>query len=59
MAMITLRTIPEEVYEFLLETQGKIKVDKKVSQYSLEQTIYKLVREHKDFSSKKKSIPAK
>lgn len=52
MSAITLRTIPSDIHEYLLDIQGKIKSQKKLSQYSLEQTVYKVIKEHKGKSEK-------
>lgn len=40
-----LKKMPPDVYKILAAEQGKIKAEKMTSQYSLEQTIYKIVRE--------------
>lgn len=45
MPHITLKKLPPETYQFILKNQGEIKVEKKTSQYSLEMTIYKLLKE--------------
>lgn len=55
MAAITLRTIPDEVHQYLLDIQGKTKSEKRVSQYSLEQTVYKIIKEHKELFKRKNS----
>lgn len=53
MPHISLKTIPEDVYEFILETQGEIKVHKKTSQYSLEKTVIKLLTDYKNIKREK------
>lgn len=40
-----LKMMPPDVYKILVAEQGRIKGEKMTSQYSLEQTIYKIVRE--------------
>lgn len=45
---LLLKNMPDDVKEFLLKKQGDIKVEKKISQYSLEQTIYKIIRDYKE-----------
>lgn len=40
-----LKKMPSDVYKILAAEQGKIKAEKMTGQYSLEQTIYKIVRE--------------
>ncbi len=40
-----LRNIPQDIFKFILKEQNRIKEHKGVSQYSLEQTVYGLLRE--------------
>lgn len=42
-----LKQMPDDVYKIILTEQGKIKAEKRISQYSLEQTIYSIIREWK------------
>jgi len=53
MAELLLREFPEDVRKYLLKIQGKIKADKGICQYSLSQTVYKVVREHQQLKTKK------
>lgn len=46
---LCLRDIPEDIKKFLIKTQCQIKVEKGISQFSLENTIYKLIRESPKF----------
>lgn len=56
MPEIKLKKIPEDVHEHLIKIQSAIKIKKKTAQYSLENTVYNIVREHKTFIEK--SIPS-
>jgi hypothetical protein len=47
-----LRNIPEDIYCILLQEQGKIKSARKVGMFSMEQTIYAIIREHKRCETK-------
>lgn len=42
---ITLRNIPPDVFKILLQEQGRVKSEKSLGQFGLEQTIYNIVRE--------------
>lgn len=53
MPHISLKTIPPDIYQFILKTQGEAKVEKKSSQYSLEKTIIKMLKDLKEFKEKK------
>lgn len=53
MATITLRKVPETELEHLLMEQLKNKLAKDRKLYSLESTLYKIIREHKEFKTKK------
>lgn len=46
MPVFHLRNMPEDVRKILLKIQMEKKVEKKVSQYSLQLTIYNLIREY-------------
>lgn len=52
MASLTLRSIPEEELDHLLNEQLLNKKEKKRQQYSLETTLLKIIKEHKDFKLK-------
>lgn len=45
---MNLKNVPVDVVEYLLQKQLLFKLNKKTNQYSLEKTIYKLLREHRD-----------
>jgi len=40
-----LKKMPDDVFKIILMEQGKIKAERSISQYSLEQTIYSIIRE--------------
>lgn len=50
---LSLKDVPMDILKFILKAQFEIKSNKCIKQYSLEQTIYKLLREHKSFPEKK------
>lgn len=52
MAIVNLKSIPDDVLKFVLKVQGEIKSDKCISQYSLEKTFYHIVREYKKIKEK-------
>lgn len=45
MAAITLRDIPEDVFKIILDEQAKEKQSRGIGQWSLEKTVYKLIKE--------------
>lgn len=45
MACVTLKNIPEEIYNFIVDVQGTVKKSRQISQYSLESTIYKILND--------------
>lgn len=47
-----LKNVPDDILKFILKAQLEIKLEKKIKQYSLEATIYKLLREHPLFNPK-------
>ena len=53
MATLTLRNIPKLELEYLLTEQLKNRLAKE-RPYSLEMTVLKIVREHKELNNKKK-----
>lgn len=53
MAVINLRDVPEDVLRIILITQGGIKIEKGISQYSMEQTVYKIIRDYKIYKEEK------
>lgn len=54
MPQIKLKEIPTEIYQFILKTQGEIKVEKKSCQYSLEKTVFKMLKDLKELVERKK-----
>lgn len=59
MPHITLRQIPDELYSFVVKIQGEIKNEKKTAQYSLEKTVYKILKEYQVIKEKIKESSAK
>lgn len=47
---LTLKEMPMDVRKFVLKIQGEIKNEKCIGQYSMEHTVYKLLREHPQFN---------
>jgi len=45
-----LKSIPEDVIKYLLKKQGEHKEKKGICQYSLELTIYEIIRQHKFYN---------
>jgi hypothetical protein len=43
-----LKNVPDDVKKYLLERQAIMKIERNLAQYSLEQTIYKIIREQKE-----------
>lgn len=41
---LLLREMPIEIRKYLLKIQGQIKVDKGISQYSLQNVVYKVIQ---------------
>lgn len=56
MAVINLKEIPDETLAYLLKIQSETKTEKKICQYSLEKTVYKIIQEHKEFKKNKKHL---
>lgn len=54
MPAINLKEVPIDVMRFILREQGKIKAEKSIGQYSLEQTVYKIIRDFKKIKDKEK-----
>lgn len=42
---ILLSKVPEDIYEYLLKQQAKIKIEKKKGVFGIEQTIYSIIRD--------------
>jgi hypothetical protein len=53
MPIFPLKNMPLEIKQYILKVQADIKIKKGTSKYSQESTIYKIIREHKDFFDKK------
>lgn len=50
---IPLKEVPLDVRKYMLKVQGQTKERKGISQYSLCQTVFQIIREHKEFNEKK------
>lgn len=55
MATFPLENIPLDVKKYILKMQGEIKSKKGVSQYNQQLVIFQIIREHKEFSERKKT----
>lgn len=53
MTTITLRAIPDDLIRHLLQEQFSNKMEKKRGQYSLEKTVIKIIKEHKESKEEK------
>jgi hypothetical protein len=49
-----IKDVPDDVLKFVLKRQGDNKVKKGISQYSLSQTIFQIIKEHNQFPKKEK-----
>ena len=49
---LTLKKLPIDIKTFILKVQGETKNEKCISQYSMELTVYKLLREHPQYNNK-------
>jgi hypothetical protein len=47
MKALTLRKIPKDVFDIVVEEQTKIKITKGTNQFSFESTVYNIVRKYK------------
>jgi hypothetical protein len=54
MAAINLKKIPDHILKYLLKVQWEAKSAKRISQYSLEKTVYKIIEEHEELKKQKK-----
>ncbi len=59
MAEVKLKEIPDETFRFILKTQGEIKVEKNVCQFSIEKTIYKMLKELQEIKEGKRLLSTK
>lgn len=48
MNVINLKEVPLDIRKYILKIQGEMKCEKGISQYSISQTVYKIIRDHKD-----------
>lgn len=53
MSTLPLKNIPTDVKKYILKVQGDTKSKKGIASYSQVQTIYSIIREHKEQSEKK------
>jgi hypothetical protein len=53
-AVINLKDVPVDVLRIILLTQGGVKVDRGISQFSMEQTIYKIIRDYEKLKEQEK-----
>jgi hypothetical protein len=44
---LSLKDVPDDVYQLLLTEQGRIKLEKGCGKFGLEQVIYKMVRQYR------------
>ncbi len=49
--------MPLDVRKYILKIQGETKAQKGVSQYSLQLTIYQIIRDHKKYLTDEKIQP--
>jgi hypothetical protein len=54
MGEIKLRNIPTDVVKVLIKKQGDIKIHIGHNRYSLESTVYKIIREWRELTKKEK-----
>lgn len=52
MPAINLKEVPIDVMKIVLREQGKLKAEKGIGQYSLEKTVYKIIRDFKEIKDK-------
>ncbi len=48
MPSLTIKNIPEDVIKHILKIQGEKKAEKGIGQYSQQQAIFQIIREHKE-----------
>lgn len=53
MSTLPLKNIPEDVKKYVLKVQGEIKAQKG-TQYSQQQTIFTIIKQHQEFNERKK-----
>lgn len=54
---IPLKEVPLDVRKYMLKIQGEIKEQKGISQYSLCQTVFKIIRDHREYYNQFKNVP--
>jgi len=52
-ATILLKNIPEPIQDLIFKVQNEVKAEKKIGQYSQENTIYKILWEYIDLKTPK------
>jgi hypothetical protein len=53
---LLLRNIPEDIFLFLLKEQNRIKESRRLSQFSLERTIYGIIKDCEKFKNTKEEV---
>lgn len=51
--ILHLKDIPEDVRRHILKIQSEVKIERNVSMYSQMQAIFKIIRDHKEFTDTK------
>ncbi len=54
MAVINLKDVPADVLIIILKTQGGVKIERGISQFSMEKTIYKIIRDYEKLKEQEK-----
>lgn len=44
-----LKKIPQDIFKFVIQQQGKLKAERGTNKLSFESVVYKLIREHPKF----------
>ena len=55
MSAVMIKSMPEELYKFVLKVQGDIKTDRGVGSYSQSKTILHIIKEYKNVVDGKQS----
>ena len=55
MAVINLKDVPVDVLRIILLTQGGVKLDRGIAQFSMEQTVYKIIRDYDKLKEQEKN----
>lgn len=48
MSAVNVKSIPNDLYKFVLKTQGNIKTDRGIGSYSQSNTIIHIIKEYKN-----------